>query len=71
MKPGYLLFWSLFVVFLTLFIFHWGNYLIENGYITQVQETFTSLNPIIDNGGPSTNHTVNLPLTTTTTCAAN
>ena len=68
MKPGYLLFWSLFVVFLTLFIFHWGNYLIENGYITQVQETFTSLNPIIDNGGPSTNHTVNLPLTTTTTC---
>uniref|UniRef100_A0A6C0B2A5 Uncharacterized protein n=1 Tax=viral metagenome TaxID=1070528 RepID=A0A6C0B2A5_9ZZZZ len=68
MKREYLLFWSFFVFFFILFIFQWGNYLIQNGYIRQVSEAFTSLNPIIDNGGPSTNHTVDLPLTNPISC---
>lgn len=65
MNKLYLIIWSFILLFLTIYIFNWGDYLIKNGYIV---EQFTSLGPIIDNGSPSTNHTVSLPLTTTTTC---
>jgi|LauGreStaDraftv2_3_1035109.scaffolds.fasta_scaffold00484_3 hypothetical protein len=65
MSKLYLIILSFILLFLTIYIFNWGDYLIKNGYIV---EQFTSLGPIIDNGSPSTNHTVDLPLTTTTTC---
>ena len=68
MTRAYLIFWSLFVLIFTLVIFQWGNYLIQHGYVVPQKDGFTSLNPIIDNGGPSTNHTVSLPLTTTISC---
>ena len=66
MKPGYVLFWSLLIFVFLLFIFQWGDYLIQQGYI--LTECFTSLSPIIDNGGASTNHTVDLPINTPFTC---
>jgi hypothetical protein len=65
MSKLFLIIWSFILLFLTIYIFNWGDYLIKNGYIV---EQFTSLGPIVDNGSPSTNHTVDLPLTNTTTC---
>jgi len=65
MSKLYLIIWSFILLFLTIYIFNWGDYLIKNGYVV---EHFTSLGPFADNGGPSTNHTVNLPLTTTVSC---
>jgi len=66
MDNVHLIIWSFIVLFLLIGIFHWGNYLINNGYV--VIENFTSFGPIVDNGSPSTTHTVDLPLTTTTSC---
>jgi hypothetical protein len=54
-----LFFWSFIILFLFSVVIYWGDYLIKNGYIV---ENFT------DMGDPSTNHTVNLPLTTKQTC---
>ena len=65
MNKQHLIIWSFILLLLIIGIFSWGNYLINNGYII---EQFTSLGPIIDNGGPSTNHNVDLPLTTRESC---
>ena len=65
MDKQQLIIWSFVLLFLIMGIFQWGNYLIKNQYII---EQFTSFGPIVDNGGSSTNHTVNLPLTTTISC---
>ena len=56
---------SFFVLFLLIAIFQWIDYLIQNGYIL---ENFASMGPLADYGSPSTNHTVDLPLTTTISC---
>ena len=68
MNQSNLIFWCLFVFLLLLAIFKWGNYLIQQGYVDTCHEGFTSQGPFFDTGSPSTNHTVNLPLTTTFTC---
>jgi hypothetical protein len=65
MSKLYLIIWSFILLFFTIYIFNWGDYLIKNGYVV---EQFTSLGPFVDTGSPSTNHTVNLPLTTTKSC---
>jgi hypothetical protein len=55
------------LTFICLFLFigllKWFNYLVKNNYIV---ECFTEMQNIVESS--STNHTVNLPLTTTTSC---
>jgi len=60
MNKKNLIFWSVVVIMLFVGIIQWGNYLINGEYI---METFV-------NGdlNSATNHTVNLPLTSTLTC---
>lgn len=64
MNKKNLIFWSFIVLLLFIGIFQWGSYLINSGYII---ETFSN-NLDIDTGSPSTNHTVNLPLTNKQSC---
>jgi hypothetical protein len=58
------IFWSFVVLLLFIGILQWGSYLINGGYVV---EHFSN-NLDIDTGGPSTNHTVNLPLTDKLSC---
>ena len=55
------------LIFICLFLFigilKWFNYLLKNNYIT---ECFSQMQPIYESS--LTNHTVDLPLTTTTSC---
>jgi hypothetical protein len=60
-----LIFWSFVVLILFIGVIQWGDYLIKSGYI---REAFSN-NLDIDTGSSATNHTVNLPLTTTTSCS--
>jgi hypothetical protein len=64
MNKKNLIFWSFVVLLLFIGIFQWGSYLINGGYII---EHFSN-NLDIDTGSPSTNHTVNLPLTDKLDC---
>lgn len=64
MNKKNLIFWSFVLLLLLIGIFQWGSYLINSGYII---EKFSN-NLDIDTGSPSTNHTVNLPLTDKLSC---
>jgi hypothetical protein len=59
-----LIFWSFVVLLLFIGILQWGSYLINGGYIV---ETFSN-NLDINTESTSTNHTVDLPLTTKQSC---
>jgi hypothetical protein len=56
---------ALISLILLIIIFKWINYLVLNNYIISNIENFTQQ---IIREGPKTNHTVNLPLTTTYSC---
>lgn len=55
---------ALFIISLLLLfgVLYWINH-----YSIMI-EPFSQLAPIVDTGGPSTNHTVNMPINTTSTC---
>jgi len=59
-----LIFWSFVVLLLFIGILQWGSYLINGGYIV---ETFSNKLDI-NTESTSTNHTVDLPLTTKQSC---
>jgi len=66
MNKKQLIFWSFVTILLFYVIIYWGNYLIRNGYVI---EKFSSEDQIFkENTSGSTNNTVDLPLTTTTSC---
>jgi len=58
---------ALFIISLLLLfgVLYWINHY-ANKYI--MIEPFSQLGSIVDNGGPSTNHTVNMPINTNSTC---
>ena len=64
MNKQSLIIWSFILLFLFIGIIRWGDYLIQNHYII---EEFDN-NSFLNDPNISYNHTVNVPLTTTTTC---
>jgi len=62
-KNNNTIFLAILSFILLILIFKWINYLVQNNYIF---ENFT--NPFVEDSGPYTNHTVDLPLTTNYSC---
>jgi len=64
MNKQELIFWSFVILILFISIIQWGKYLINNNYI--IEPFSNSLDK--DIGDPSTNHNVEVPLTSTFSC---
>lgn len=58
------LFLGIIALILIVFLFYWIDYLVKNKYIIECFEQFGQQ----DRGQSDTNHSVDLPLTTTTSC---
>jgi len=69
MNQKQLIFWSFVTILLFCVIIYWGNYLIRNGYVIEKFTISTGENQMFkESTTGSTSNTVDLPLTTTTSC---